>query len=92
VIFKPLVGRKEWVDQIAHALVGAAIVVGFAFIIPILAAALLSIAVGVGREVRQRLKAGMRWWDCGEGCRLDLAGWAVGVLIGVLISWGLYDH
>ncbi len=90
MLFKPLVGKKEWIDQLAHAAVGAAIVALFALVIlPIWAAVLLSLAVGIGREIIQRLQAGMKWYECREGCRLDLAFWSLGAGIGSLIALGV---
>lgn len=86
MLFAKLDNWNEWKDQLAHATIGAAIVVLFSFVIPILAAVALSLSAAVIREVIQRLKAGMAWWDCREGCRLDLAGWTVGALIGVAIA------
>ena len=85
LILKRIDSWKEVLDQFLHALVGGLIVFVFSFVIPLALAAFASMTIGILREIRQRLKVGLRWWQCGAGCRLDLLFWAIGILIAALL-------
>ena len=65
----------DWLDQVLHAVAGAAIVGLSLLVMPWWAGVLLSMAVAVGREQWQHPGV------CHAGCRTDLAFWLGGSLL-----------
>ena len=65
-------------DKLKHALVSAITAVVLSLFIPWWGAALITLAIGVGKEVYDKLS--------GKGCAewLDLFAYIVGIIIGVL--------
>lgn len=78
--------NKELIDQPLHVALGISLVLLLAFPVSLW----LSVPVALGllmlREILQRLRAGMKWWDCRGGCQLDLTFGSFGILIGALIA------
>ena len=87
-IFRPW-GEVDWGNQVAHVAVGAAVtavlIFALGFILPAgLAHSLSSMAMitfAVWREVIWQHPN-----ECGEGCRTDLAGWILGILIANVLA------
>lgn len=75
-MFEPLVTFKDWQDQLIHAACGAFLTFAFQVNIGLLAAAVLTMCIAVARESLYQ-----HWMACGVGCRTDLMGWLVGVLL-----------
>ena len=78
--------KKELLDQSLHFFGGLTCVLVLSITFLKLWAAVLFVALfAYGREVLQRLDNGDPWYDCGKGCMLDLAFWALGILAGVAL-------
>jgi hypothetical protein len=77
--------NKEFIDQPAHLIVGAALVIGFSFITSLWMAAIISAVTGLVREIYQRYDQDRAWYDFGPGSRLDLIFWGLGTAAGILI-------
>lgn len=78
--------KKELLDQSLHFGFGLVLTLLLAQSLYIAAAAVI-VALGAWlREVYQRVSKGNPWNQCGSGCLLDLAFWAVGIITAVLIN------
>lgn len=76
--------NKELIDQLLHVLLGLSLVMLMTFPIPLYFSIPVAFGFIVVREVLQRLKAGMKWYDCQGGCRMDLAFGSLGILIATI--------
>jgi hypothetical protein len=76
---------EELGDQLAHFAVAFALVALFALVVPVWIAAILSAAVGLGREIYQRLRESRKWNDFGPASRLDLLIWGIGSIAGAAL-------
>ena len=79
----------DWGNQAAHISIGAAVtwvlIFALKFVVPVgLAHSMSTLAMftfAVWREVVEQHPN-----QCGEGCRTDLAGWMIGILIAGAIN------
>lgn len=76
---------KEFIDQPLHVALGISLVMLLAFPVHLYISVPIALALLLIREILQRLRAGMKWWDCRGGCRLDLVFGSLGILIGAVI-------
>lgn len=78
--------KKELLDQSLHFGFGFALTLLLSQLLYVLAAAGI-VAIGAYlREVYQRVSKRSPWYQCGAGCMLDLAFWALGIATAILIS------
>lgn len=78
--------KKELLDQSLHFGFGLALTLLLAQSLYVLSAAGI-VAIGAYlREVYQRISKSNPWCQCGSGCMLDLAFWALGIVTAILIS------
>lgn len=80
--------KKEFLDQSAHFVAGLIPLIIFTLLgMNVYLAAGVIMAFAVGREIRQRLAKNDKWYSCGNGCRLDLLFWLLGVSTGILLYY-----
>jgi len=77
--------KKEVIDQSAHFFVGlvATLVLAFYLQISVYLAASAVMIFAFCREIYQRLKKNDVWYSCGQGCKLDLIFWMLGVFAAI---------
>lgn len=71
----------DWLDQVAHVLVGCAITFTVGYVVSWWVGLIVSMAVSVIREYWQHPG------QCQAGCRTDIMFWLGGSLIAVPILW-----
>ena len=76
MIFKPVKTWKDALDQFLHMVWGGSLVFLFSLNIPVVFAFVVSMTVGVIREMLYQHPL-----DCGPGCRTDLGFWTLSSFI-----------
>lgn len=78
--------KKELRDQSLHFGIGLALTLLFSITLNIAMAAFIVMFGAWIREGLQRVRRNDNFFNCGQGCRLDLLFWAIGIGSGILIK------
>ncbi len=81
--------KKQLFDQSAHFVIGLILVVVYSFVFSILSSMLATFVIVYSREIFQRIDNGDPWYECKDGCKLDLLFWGLGIVVGsfVAVMW-----
>mgnify|MGYP003493719892 CR=1 FL=1 len=78
---------KEVRDQALHFGIGLVIALMLTSIFHVLGAVVVVMIGAWIREIFQRVKKGGKWYQCHQGCMLDLLFWLVGAVVGSSIGY-----
>ena len=78
--------KKQLIDQSAHFVIGLILVVVYSFVFSIMASMLATFVIVYSREIFQRIDNGDPWYECKDGCKLDLLFWGLGIVVGSFVA------